>query len=207
MKGTRAIFLLSALAAAPRTRGESAWAYVPASPDVRSLPSISIPDPASEAAVRLIGDGSAAKVPAAEPRPVFSADIPSRDASSADEPVHTEGWSIPEGASWPDSGGRIVAVLPPAGAAPSEPGIRNPWSLRARVKAAQSETVFACGGIVMGGKGGPIAFINGHVVRQGDSLGRFRVARILGSSVVLGRSGLFLVLPMGRSTAVVTVGG
>jgi hypothetical protein len=69
------------------------------------------------------------------------------------------------------------------------------------------ETAFLCGGIVAGGEGGPIAIVNGHVVRQGDTLGHFGVARVIADGVLLQRGGSYFVIPLGRRTIVSTTDG
>ncbi len=206
---TTARFLLCVpgLYAVSLVRGESVWAVVPASPDARSMASLSVPDAPTEAVVRLVGDASTPALPAPDPRPVLVVDVSDRQARRTDdEPLEkASSRGLPDGVRWPDSAGRIVAVLPEEGVSPT--AMRNPWEIRTRPKQPGNESVFACGGIVAGGAGGPIAFVNGHVVRPGDALGKFRVACILREGVVLGREGLLLVLPVGQRTTVSTIGG
>jgi hypothetical protein len=69
------------------------------------------------------------------------------------------------------------------------------------------DTVFLCGGIVAGGDAGPIAILNGHVVRQGDAMGRFGVYRVFAAGVVLERNGTFYVIPRGTRTTITAVDG
>jgi hypothetical protein len=79
--------------------------------------------------------------------------------------------------------------------------------VRVRPKPAGNDIVFACGGIVVGGEGGPVALLNGSVVKKGDALGKFRVAGVLSGSVLLGKGGILFVIPLGKSITVSTVDG
>jgi hypothetical protein len=203
------LLCLPALCAASPSWAESAWAVVPSSLDARSMASLTVPEAATEADVRLVGVVAAPTLPAADPHHVVCVDVCARQAGlpEVNVPTGTTESRLPEGVRWPDSSGRIVAVLPEKGASPSGSIMRNPWEIRIHPRQAGNESVFACGGIVAGGAFGPIAIVNGRVVRQGDALGRFRIACILREGVVLGRDGLLLVLPVGRSTTVSTIGG
>jgi hypothetical protein len=122
-------------------------------------------------------------------------------------PAETETDTIPAGALWPDSSGRIIAAARESGGATKSPGIRNPWELRVHPKSAGNDTVFFCGGIISGGGAVTIAILNGRIVRKGDALGRFSVARILSAGILLESSDSLFVLPMGRRTTVTIVGG
>jgi hypothetical protein len=46
--------------------------------------------------------------------------------------------------------------------------------------------------------------LNGHILRRGETLGGFSVARILANEVVLERNGSYVVLPRGRHVTVTT---
>jgi hypothetical protein len=85
--------------------------------------------------------------------------------------------------------------------------VRNPWEVRIRPKSAGKDAVFLCGGIVSGGDGGPVAFLNGRVVRKGDAVGKFSVARVLASGVLLEVDGSYYVVPCGRRTTITGAGG
>jgi hypothetical protein len=163
----------------------------------------------SDDAVRLVGTLGAIPPAAAEPRRVVAVDLGlplvAGDAGSA--PAVPVADDIPEGARWPDASGRIEAAAPEPGGAREKAGIRNPWEVRVHPVAAGSDAVFLYAGIIAGGEGGPLAFVNGRAVRTGDELGKFTVARIASSTVLLERAGAYYVLPRGRRTTVGSAGG
>jgi len=207
MKTPVHILLAAVFCVAARVSGESTWTYVPSSPDARSLGTLAVSQPLNEAVVRLIGANPATRGPVLEALRVYSIEMPNSDKFRDTEhpPKEPSASPIPEGARWPDSSGRIMAALQePAGRA-SESAIRNPWEVRILAKLASTETVFACGGVVLGGSEGPIAIVNGHLVKRGDALGVFRVASILSNVVLLARGALVFVLPLGRSTTISTI--
>jgi hypothetical protein len=209
MKNREPVLLLVALSAAAQAQCEPAWAYVPSSLETRGLGTIAVPYAPTEAAVTLVGthpEGAVAAVPLGR---VYAVDIDSHQAVYTDTgPQATApGSAVPEGALWPDASGRIVAIVSdPAGPSRAS-GIRNPWEVRVRPRPAGNDTVFACGGIVVGGEGGPVALLNGSVVKKGDALGKFRVAGVLSGSVLLGKGGILFVIPLGKSITVSTVDG
>jgi hypothetical protein len=209
MKGWKPLLLLAALFSCSQASGETAWAYVPSSLDARTLETIEVPYPPTEASVRLVGAGPASFEAAAELRRVVAVEISLPQAPEVDErpPAGATECAFPEGALWPDSRGHIAAVLPdPSGPSKSDE-IRNPWEVRIRPKPAGYDTVFACGGVVIGGEGGPVALLNGSVVRRGAASGEYSVAGVLSSGVLLGRGGLFFVIPLGKSITISTVEG
>jgi hypothetical protein len=79
--------------------------------------------------------------------------------------------------------------------------------VRVQPKAVANDTEFFCGGTIAGGDNGPIAFLNGRVVRKGDLLGTFSVARIVAAGVLLERGGSSFMLPRGRRITIAVVGG
>lgn len=206
MSPAKSLMFLAALCIATRVLGESGWAYVPHSLDERSIGAFAVPETPTEAAVSFIGTSPARLDPTPEMRRVLAVDV-AVGQNDGRPPGESASYAIPDGARWPDSSGRIVAVLLEPGGSQRNAGIRNPWEIRVRSKPVGNDTVFICGGIVVGGEAGPIAILNGHVVRRGDALGKFRVVNVLADGVLLGRSGLFFVLPLGRSTTVATVDG
>ena len=207
MIDSRSILLVAVFCVVARLSGESTWAYVPASRDARSLGTLLVSAPPDEAAVRLIGVNPATRGPALEARRVFSIEIPNprEDQKTGDRTAESVASPIPEGARWPDTGGRIVAFSQEPSVLAREAGVRNPWEVRFRAKSASAETVFMCGGVVAGGIRGPVAILNGHIVKRGDAVGEFRVAGIFPNIVLLGRGGVVFVLPLGRSTTISTV--
>jgi hypothetical protein len=209
MRNKKCLLLVMALFAGARASGESAWAYVPASLDARGLGAIAVPSPSTEASVRLVGAGPSGLEPPVELHRVVAVDInlPRAADNDARPPGGSTECAVPEGALWPDSRERIAAVLPdPSGPAKGEV-IRNPWEVRIHSKSAGNDAVFACGGIVVGGDGGPVALLNGSVVKRGVASGEFRVIGVLSNGVLLGRGGLFFVIPLGKSVTVSTVDG
>lgn len=169
MKRANIALLLCALASA---RADSGWAYVPASRDAHTSGVIPAPWSPEEQAVRLVGVRVPSPPAMAEPRRVVAVDLPdpreTRDAGRlAAVPVAD---AIPEGALWPDSDGAIGTGAPDPSDARDKPAVRNPWEVRERQKAARSDAVFLYGGIIAGAEGGPMAFVNGRAIREGDVL-------------------------------------
>jgi hypothetical protein len=79
--------------------------------------------------------------------------------------------------------------------------------VRTHAKSSSEDSVFLCGGFVVGGEGGPVAILNGRLVKRGSTLGGFAVSGISAVGVVLERNGSFFVLPFGRRTSIATVEG
>jgi hypothetical protein len=209
MKNKEPILLLVSLAFAARALAEPAWAYVPSSLETRRLEAIAVPSAPTEAAVTLVGARPASGESAGELKRVYAVDIDSRKAADDDgrPQAASTASAIPEGALWPDASGRIIATVSDPAGPPRASGIRNPWEVRVHPRPAGNDTVFACGGIVVGGEGGPIALLNGSIVKKGDTLGKFRVAAVLSGSVLLGKGGTTFVIPLGKSVTVSTVDG
>lgn len=201
------VLLAAALFITARVSAESTWAYVPSSLDARSLGTLVVSQPPTEAVVSLIGDVPAHRCSPLEERRVFSISIPGRDEDQNAGHRQTElaASPIPEGARWPDSSGRIIASSEVPVIPSKSTGVRNPWEVRIHAKSASAETVFMYGGVVAGGIGGPVAILNGHLVKRGDILGDFQVAGILSNIVLLSRCGVVFVLPLGRCTTISTV--
>jgi hypothetical protein len=190
------------------SRGDSLWTYVPASLERRPLETFAIAETPTEKVVTVVGADRPAPHPHSEPLRVFSVDIPVPSPGRDDQPPPpgAAAAAFPEGAHWPDATGRIVAA-PPAPTASKGAVLRNPWEVRIHSGPAGVDTLFVCGGIVAGGEGGSVAILNGHVVRRGDTLGRFGVARIAAVGVVLERDGSYFVIPLGRRTTITFSGG
>jgi len=195
---------------AARASDGAAWAYVPAARDGRPFAGIAIPNAPSESVVTLLGVSPLAATARLEPRRVFAIeiqwlqDIHGADFHSLEKSTSV---SIPAGALWPDAKGRIVAGLPEKGGVSKSVGIRNPWEVRIAPKDAGKDTVFVCGGIIIGGGSGPVAILNGRIARQGDFLGDFRVAGVLANGALLERNGSYFVIPKGQRTTVTTSDG
>ncbi len=206
MRLAACIFFLGTAGNSLTARGEAAWTYVPASPASRPLETYRVAEAPMDGVVTLVTSDSRTPHRHPEPPRVFAVDLPlpPREAATRLLPARMP-VSIPAGARWPDSTGRIGAVPPSAAGASKGP--RNPWEVRNLKSAVGVETVFLCGGILAGGDAGPIAILNGHVVRQGDAMGRFGVSRVFAAGVVLERNGSYYVVPRGTRTIITAVDG
>ena len=182
---------------------------MPASREARTLGVIGRPFLATEAVVCLVGANHACAVGTPELRRVFCFEPSMPMGYRVDGPLepNSEHRSVPEGALWPDASGRIVAASRAAGGSLPVASRRNPWEVRAHPASRQSDTVFLFGGIITGGEGGPVALLNGRVVRRGDVLGGFSVVAVLAVGVVLESGGTCFVVPPGMRTTVTTVDG
>jgi len=205
MKVQAAGFLFLCLAA-PSPCADAVWAAVPSNPlaPIAGVPEGNLRSTSGE--VRFVPQRNAGAEAAPAPRRVLSV-VLDEVAGAASKPASgpaAEPQDIPEEAFWPDGRDRIVAGAPRAGVqAASNP--RNPWELRARPTGA-TEMVLAWGGVIVPDSGVPVAFLNGTVVRRGDLIGGFSVARVSTAAVVLERAGLFFVVPRGRRVTVVQEG-
>ena len=137
---TRAKWLLylPALCVVSPSWAESSWAVVPSSLDARSMASLAVPEAVTEADVRLVGGAPAPALPAADPHHVVCVDVCARQAGLPEVtvPAGTTESRLPEGVRWPDSSGRIVAVLSEQGTSLSGSVLRNPWEVRIHPKQA-----------------------------------------------------------------------
>ena len=201
--------LLAALCISTSAKAQSGWAYVPTSLETHTFGLVDAPYDPTECAISFIGKIASSIVPPSEPRRVISVELPENPKRGADAmpPKVTELGIIPENAHWPDASGKIVAVLQKLGETSINSNIRNPWEVRTHIKPTGNEIQFLYGGIIKGGDIGPIAIVNGRVVRTGDTLGKFSVERILDAGLILECGGSFLVLPRGRPITVTIVGG
>jgi hypothetical protein len=197
----RVPLLIAFLIAAPAGAGTPIvrnWAYLPALRENPTLGVVEVPGPLDESAIRLVGRSAAGAEAASPASPVLA--------------LAVGAWKGPEGslstfppdARWPGADGRIVlqGPLPVARAS----GLRNPWEIRAARTAAERESAIECGGTIIGGDGGPVAIVNGHPARRGDSLGDFRVVKIRPEGILLERQGAFIVVPSGRRAIVIVPG-
>ncbi len=202
MKTAISILFLGAIGSARLARCESAWTYLPASIEARPLEAFAVAEAPTDKVVTVVGTNPIVAHRNLEPLRVFAVEIPLPSGELTEQALPA---AFPEGAYWPDASGRIAAV--PALPADTHRGLRNPWEVRVHKGAVGMETVFLCGGIVAGGDAGPIAILNGHIVRQGDALGRFGVAKVIAAGVILERNGSYFVIPRGIRTTISTVGG
>jgi hypothetical protein len=79
---------------------------------------------------------------------------------------------------------------------------RNPWDIRASARPASEPEVLVCGGVLIGEGAPAVAMVNGRILRAGDLVGRFRVARIGPNGVVVENGGSLYGLPRGRRTLI-----
>jgi hypothetical protein len=209
MKTAAIAFLYSVIAAARFARADSAWTLVPASLGTRSLETVAVADAPTEDAVVVVGVGLKDSAPPSDPLNVVAIDIPtaSRASEGKTTAIESSARALPEGAHWPDADGRIGAVQAANEDAPQALDIRNPWEVRVHGAFIGTDTVFLCGGIVAGGAGGPIAILNGHIVKQGDTLNRYRVGQVMADGVLLEKNGSYFVIPRGRRTTIAAVDG
>lgn len=207
MRAVRIVLLSAALGIGPRALSDQSLAYVPASLQSRQLGTLEVPDPPSEGVVRLVGPSPAGTLPPKEPRRVMRIELPAADPVDASQLACTPAGvpKIPGNARWPDASGRIEVGGLPAGEPERDAGARNPWELRIRPRRSASNTVFTCGAIIVGGLGGPVAIVNGRIVRGGDVLGRFSVACIARDAAVLELDGSEFVVPRGKTTTIATL--
>lgn len=200
------ILFLWAIFGIEPARSDSAWTYVPASVNGRSLDVLSIAEAPTEKVISFVGKDVSVPHRASEPRRVCTFGLPVASTAAAGLPVPApKPDAVPGGAHWPDANGRITFA--PTSPATAATGLRNPWEVRVHKGPVGVETAFLCGGIIAGGDAGPIAILNGHLVRQGDTLGQFGIARVIAAGVVLERSGSYFVIPRGTRTIVTAVDG
>ena len=209
MKKAQTILTLATICTLASANAQSGWAYVPASRTAHTAGVIVAPYCLTDDVVRLIGIG-ALNVPAdAEPHRVFAVELceASGEGREGKLPEVSSSDVIPTSANWPDASGRISVVFRESERASTSAGIRNPWEVRVQPKAAAHDTEFFCGGTIAGGDNGPIAFLNGRIVRKGDLLGTFSVSRVVAAGVLLECGGSYFMLPRGRRTTITAGGG
>jgi hypothetical protein len=179
---------------------EVRWADVPASPGASRVGFLSVPYAPTEGDVRLVEAAPQSNEMTRKPVPVFSVEL---EASSGSHlPAKDTAPDYPDGTRWPDSFGRIEAVLTKPGIAPLGGSVRNPWQGRVNPKSKGSENAFQCNGLIIGGEGGSIAFLNGRIVKRGDDVGKFRVSGIFAEGVVVESAALYFMIPVLRRTSI-----
>ena len=201
----KALFLLllgAAVAPSGYPSGEGALAFVAAAEDAPAVGTLALPLSLDDSVVRLVATRSLAGPSSPRAGRVQSVPIPVPESPppATDAPPRMAETPFPPEARWPDSRGRIA--LPSAEAAPPAGVMSNPWVVRIARKLLERQTVFECGGSIIGGEGGPVAILNGRNVRPGDSLGEFRVVQIHAEGVLFERGGSFFVIPGGRRATV-----
>lgn len=156
----------------------------------------------TDKAIRLIKTGRKEEFRKTSLPSVVSVSIPnSFESESRPMPSAAVG-TVPAGARWPDIHGRISISPITAGNERNGEKALNPWEVRSGLEEPEEETLITCGGTLIVGPGSSVAFLNGVSVREGDGFGKFRVAMILASEVVLQRDGCFVVIPRGSRVTV-----
>jgi hypothetical protein len=197
------VLLVPALCPDSAARSDSAWGFVAARNNGRYTEGISLPDSLPASLIRWV------RPPGAPPpdtvrRPVIGFDCSRLLGSGRNggEPGRPETEpEISADALWPDQG-NVIAFPGSAAKGRMAEGLRNPWELRTAQKADRLDCVVHCGGVIIGGDGGPAAIANGRLVRRGDHVDRFIVEGILRTGLLLERDGVFLVLPLGRTVTI-----
>lgn len=192
------LFLVTALLIpSAADSGASIWAYVPAGRDAQFLGGIHIPELLSE---RIVEDLVRTEVVGRSAGNVFSFDIaaPANRCVESSERSNSVEPAVPSGALWPDANDTITAKSRDDRDGPYGVVTRNPWEIRAAATSPVGTSSISCGGIIVGGIGGSIAFLNGRIARRGDTIGKFEVLSVLPLGVILVRDGLFFVIPRGR---------
>ncbi len=201
----RPFFLLlfgAGFAASGYSSDEGALAFIAAAEESPAVGTLALPLSLDDSVVRLVAIRSLAGPPPPRAGRVQSVPIPGPESPPPpiDAPPSLAEAPFPPEARWPDSRGRIS--LPSAESAPKAGAMSNPWVVRIARKLLERETVFECGGSIIGGEGGPVAILNGRNVRPGDSLGEFRVVQIHPEGALLERGGSFFVIPGGHRATV-----
>jgi hypothetical protein len=196
-------FALCAASAAANAANAPVWATVPASVKARNLDSFNLPTMPTEDSVRLIGQGPVADVGAPLPFPVFSVNIGVSDSYAVprESSSISEGRSVPNEVLWPDANGRIAQPVPGSEAS-GQKEVRNPWEVRIHPKSVVKDVIFTCGGIISGGEGGGVAFLNGRIVKAGSTLEGFTVTKVDPGAIVVRRNRISYALPLGRRVIV-----
>jgi hypothetical protein len=180
------------------------WAYVPADRGAPQTGSIETAYPQLENVVKVIGEVATIERPNL---PVNSFAIPEPVEGGSDESQKAgpDESAIPANAFWPKANDTITFVPPVVREPSGVTRIRNPWESRVGKRSHNDSTVLSCGGIIVGGNGGNIAMLNGHIVKRGDIIGRFVIDRVLPAAVVLDRDGAPFVIPLGRHVTIENV--
>jgi hypothetical protein len=192
---------------AVRLRADTLWAPVAADPYRTALEGIAIPASPGPEVVRLVG--SPTREGPAPPKPVWRMSdrewaAPAAESAAGAVAAHGRESEIaaPADAIRLDSSDRVYGEASPAGGVQPLGTPRNPWEVRWAVRPKATRFLLACGGILVGGDGGPVAWVNGRVVRRGDRLGPFRVGGVQREAVLLELRGARYLLPRGRTATI-----
>jgi hypothetical protein len=131
---------------------------------------------------------------------VFAVDIgePTDMENDSSKAEFAPASDFPSDSLLPDANGTITVHTRQSGDRLKKAIHRNPWEVSVRGNAVSNESMFFCGGVIIGSVQEEVAFLNNRVVRLGDKTGSFIVAGIYPEGIVLGRNALFFVIPRGR---------
>jgi hypothetical protein len=189
---------------AVRAGEDQGWSEVQAARGAHIPLTLSVPGTTSGEEVRLVGVRQSVPSESQAVQRVILVELDQAGPIGAPAPASLPSVQALAGALHPDEGDRIT--LDSQGIAGSLIEARNPWEERRNSPKSLAESRFFFGGYIAGGGAGPVALVNGRIIRQGDAIGEFRVARILSHQLFLERKGVFLEIPPGRLTVVTTVG-
>jgi hypothetical protein len=175
--------------------GDPIGAYVPTSPEAQPLGGVRTASKFPDNLVRVVGTAGPRASAGSSLSSAGGTDYPIRNDSTPCEPNSIDA-TVPFGALWPDKNDTIV--VKPRNAPNELSEIRNPWEIRSSDLTSRSKSTFKCGGTIVGGVGGAVAFVNDRIVRRGDIIGAFEVASVVSVGIVLEKSGSYLVVPRGR---------
>jgi hypothetical protein len=194
-----------ALAAAALLRAENLWVPIAADPHRRILEGIAMAPAPGPEQVRLIGSR-----PPMAPRENPQVWLVAGDdwAPSPAERAKPEAAAAPPEPELPpdavrlESSERVYGESALAGSGRPEPLLRNPWEIRWALRPKAVHTALACQGILFGGEGGAVAWVNGRAVRRDDRVGPFRIDGIRRNEVLLELRGVRYVLARGRRATI-----
>lgn len=190
----------------PSVGGDEQWSYVTHSSVIGSSDLLKVPEAISEGIVVFVGGDTRSNPSSLGECSVVAIDTDSVERGNQDRPTQTkENSDLPSsGIMWPDKDDKIVGAKTSSADGRSADRSRNPWKRLMSLGNQPSASRFSCGAVVIGGETGPIAILNGRVVRTGVTLGGFVVSRIVQQGVVLERSSALYMVPEGRS-AIITL--
>jgi hypothetical protein len=186
-------------------RGDS-WASIPASRLAGRIESFVVARAPDEDVVAVVGAGPAAEAIPPRSAAVVAVDlelaVPGKRPPGATE---EESAGIPPEAVWPGPDGRITVQPINRSDAANGSGLRNPWEIRSRSAPELRVSVFASGGVISGGRGGPVALVNGRIMSRGTVTEGFEVTLVTPAVVILRKNGVSYAIPLGRRTSIETV--
>ncbi len=204
------LFLLIVSVLAPTAIGSNdlMWSIIPAAHSKSSHEEVEVPNATKEDEVRIVGVHLPEELPEKSLCRVLSIELPSNHNESSKAPIELDAneASIPTDAQWPDEHDQIALDRVVHTDTNKDSFVRNPWEVRIIPKNARSNDVFFFGSIIEGGEAGPIAILNGQIVKRGDTVGEYSVSSILVNALMLDRNGSHIVIPLGKRITVAIAG-